>query len=308
MKWSEDMGTQIKMVSVARPRFGLHHVNSIRLAARAARQCLDDAGIDPFNLELLINTGVYRHKNTGEPAIAALIQEKITANDPVKNISADSGNTFSFDINNGGCGLLTGLEIVNRAISNGDIACGMVVTSDTEPFYGLSEDFNINSAAAAVLLDRSENSKGFSMFRTYTFPEYSEELLSCSFYGKSGWLRKNRNRLNIMQKESFPDIGVDCSVKSLLNFLDELNISPDEIDLIIPSQSPLGFTGMLRKRLGMNGSLIELEKTGNMVFHTAGPAIALKKVWDNNRFQNSGNVIFLTIGSGINVSLTLYKN
>lgn len=302
------MGTQIRMVSVARPGYGLHRANTIRLAARAARQCLDDAGIDPFNVGLLVNTGVYRHKNTGEPAIAALIQEKITANDHVKNNSADSWNTFSFDINNGGCGLFTGIEIVHRAISNGDISCGMVVTGDTEPFYGLSEDFNINSAAAAILLGKSGNLKGFSTFRTYTFPEYSEEVVSCSFYGKSGWLRKNRNRLNIMQKESFPDVCVDCSVKSLFKFLDELKITLSEIDLIIPSQSPLGFTGMLRKRLGMNGNFIELEKTGNMVFHTAGPAFALKKVWDDKRFQNSGNVIFLTVGSGINVSLTLYKN
>jgi len=37
------------------------------------------------------------------------------------------------------------------------------------------------------------------------------------------------------------------------------------------------------------------------VFHTAGPAFALMKVWDDNRFSSSRNVIFLAIGSGINV-------
>ena len=59
----------------------------------------------------------------------------------------------------------------------------------------------------------------------------------------------------------------------------------DDIDLIIPSQSPLGFADNLKKRLGMNDNFVELEKTGNMVFHTAGLAFALKKVWDDNRFQ-----------------------
>jgi 3-oxoacyl-[acyl-carrier-protein] synthase III len=82
----------------------------------------------------------------------------------------------------------------------------------------------------------------------------------------------------------------------------------DDIDLIIPSQSPLGFTDKLKKRVGMNGNFIEIRKTGNMVFHTAGPAFALKKVWDDKRFGSSGNVIFLAIGSGINVSLALYQN
>ena len=50
------------------------------------------------------------------------------------------------------------------------------------------------------------------------------------------------------------------------------------------------------------------KKTGNMVFHTAGLAFALKKVWDENRFKSSKNIIFLTIGSGINVSIALYQN
>lgn len=302
------MGTQIKMVSAARPGFGFPYVNSIRLSARAARQCLNAAGIDASDLSLLINTGVYRHKNTGEPAIAALIQERIATNNSIRNETVNPGRTFSFDINNGGCGFLTGIEILHGAISNGDMTCGMVVTGDSEPFLGLSEDYNINSAAAAVILTKSDNLKGFIMFRTYTFPEYSEELLSCSFYEKSGLFRKGRNILNIIQKESFLDVCVDCSLNSFFNFLDESGISLNEIDLIIPSQSPLGYPGMLKKRVGVNGNFIELERTGKMVFHTAGPAFALKRVWDDKRFRNSKNIVFITIGSGINVSLALYRN
>lgn len=302
------MGAQIKMVSVARPRIAFHHVNSIRLSARAASQCLNDAQIDPCTIGLLVNTGIYRYKNTGEPSIAALIQKRIascnhTNNDPVK-----SGSTFSFDINNGGCGLLTGIEIIHSAIINEEINYGMVVTGDSEPFHGLSENFNIHSAAAAIILAKSENSKGFSMFRTYKFPDYSEEFVSCTFYNDTGWLRKGKNILNIKQKESYLDHCVNCSVKSLFNFLDESAMTLSEIDLIIPSQSPLGFTGMLKKRLDLNGNFIEMERTGEMIYHTAGPAFALKKVWDDKRFRSSENIIFLTIGSGINVSLALYKN
>jgi 3-oxoacyl-[acyl-carrier-protein] synthase III len=111
-----------------------------------------------------------------------------------------------------------------------------------------------------------------------------------------------------MQKESYRDVCVDCAARSLYKFMDESGMKLDDIDLIIPSQSPLGFTDKFKKRMGMNGNFIEIKKTGNMVFHTAGPAFALKKVWDDNRFGSSRNVIFLTIGSGINVSLVLYQN
>lgn len=302
------MGARIKMVSVARPGIAFHHVNSINLSARAARQCLKDARIDPLTIGLLVNTGIYRHKNTGEPAIAALIQKKIAAYRPDNKDPVKSGSTFSFDINNGGCGLLTGIEIIHLAISNGDINYGMVVSADSEPFYGLSENFNIHPAAAALILEKSENSSGFSLFRTYTFPEYTREFVSSTFYKKAGWFRRDKNILNIKQNESYPDICVDCSVKSLINFLDESGMSLNETDLIIPSQNPSGFTGMLKKRLGLSDKFIEVEKDGKMIYHTAGPAFALKKVWDDNRFRNSENIIFLTVGAGINVSLALYKN
>jgi 3-oxoacyl-[acyl-carrier-protein] synthase-3 len=302
------MGTLINMVSVARPRFGFYPRNSIILSVRAARQCLDGAGVDPCDLGLLINTGIYRYKNTGEPAIAALIQEKIGANTTIKIDSGNSKNTFSFDLNNGGCGLLTGIEIVQGLINNGEISYGMVVTGDSEPFHGLSKDFAFNAAAAAIILSKSNDSGGFSLFRTYTFPEYSEELISRTFYNYPGWFRRGKNILNVRQKESYSDLCVNCAVKSLFNFLDESGKALNEIDLIIPSQSPLGFTSKMKNRIGMKENFIEMTKTGNKVFHTAGPAFALKKVWDDKRFKSSKNIIFLTIGSGITVSVALYKN
>jgi len=302
------MGTLIDMVSVVRPRFSFSPGNSIRLSVRAARQCLDYAGIDPGNLGLLINTGIYRHKNTGEPAIAALIQEKIASGKPVKNNPVNSKNTFSFDLNNGGCGLLTGIEIVQGLINSGEISYGMVVTGDSEPFYGLSTEFAFYAAAAAIILSKSPDSRGFTMFRTYSFPEYSGELISQTFYRTVSWNRRGKNILDIRQKESYPDLCVDCAVKSLFRFLEECGKTLNEIDLIIPSQSPPGFTNKMKNRTGMNDNFIEMPKTGNKVFHSAGPAFALKKVWDDNRFRSSKNIIFLTIGSGINVSIALYRN
>ncbi|OFY81659.1 MAG: hypothetical protein A2V46_11715 [Bacteroidetes bacterium RBG_19FT_COMBO_42_7] len=185
---------------------------------------------------------------------------------------------------------------------------GLLTGISERKICSTGEDSFTLAAAAAVILDKSDNLKGFLMFRTYTFPEYSEELLSCSFYKKSGWFRIGRNILNIKQKESFLDVCVNCSLHSFFNFLDESGMALNEIDLIIPSQSPLGFTGILKKKLGLNGNFIELESTGEMVFHTAGPAFALKRVWDDKRFRNSKNIVFITIGSGINVSLALYRN
>ncbi len=73
------MGTKISMVTVSTPWLRYLSRGSVNLSSRAAGECLKEAGINPHDLGLLINTGVYRHKNTGEPAVAALILKKIGA-------------------------------------------------------------------------------------------------------------------------------------------------------------------------------------------------------------------------------------
>ncbi|MCU0462827.1 MAG: hypothetical protein MUF36_12595, partial [Bacteroidales bacterium] len=255
-----------------------------------------------------INTGVYRYKNTGEPAIAALIQDKIASEKSSPDAPGTYGNTFSFDLNNGGCGLLTAIEIVHESISNGDISLGMVVTGDSEPFHGLSGKFAFAPAASAIILSGTADPRGFSLFRTFTYPEYSGEFVSRTSFISHGWSRKGRNILNVVQKASYPDLCADCAEKSLYEFLNDSGMKLSDIDLIIPSQSPLGFTESMKNRLALDDTFIEITKTRNMAFHTAGAAFALKKVWDDDRFKKSKNIIFLTIGSGINVSITLYRN
>jgi 3-oxoacyl-[acyl-carrier-protein] synthase-3 len=299
------MGVKIDMIAVSRPWAGFQTGNSIKLSAKAASRCLSYAGIDPRDLGLLINTGIYRFKNIGEPSIAALIQKKIGDKKPLEE---HPENTFSFDLNNGGCGWLTGIQLVRESINNGKISCGMVVTGDSEPFRGLSQGFKFEPAAAAIVLSESLGSGGFTLFRSYTFPGHNQELISCTYYDHLRWKRNGNNLLSVRQKESYPDLCVDFAMESLLNFLNESGFAFNDIDLIIPSQSPEGFVNKIRSRTGMNDKIIEVPKKGDRVLHTAGPAFALKKAWDDNRFRTSKRIIFLTVGSGINVSVALYEN
>ena len=306
------MGTIINMVSVSKPLFRFSSVGSIKLSTRAAKQCVRVAGIDPCDIGLLINTGTYRHKNTGEPAIAALIQKKIGANSTKRIIDFSSINniksTFSFDLNNGGCGWLSGIQIADALLQTGEIIYGMIVTGDSEPFKGLSENFKFESAAAAIILSKVEGPGGFSSFRSFSYPEHNKEFISNTYYGhlKGKW--GNRNILSVRQQETYLDLCIERSLESLNNYLDETGLRLHEIDLIISSQSPEGFTSGLNRRIAFNEKIVEINKAGNKEFHTAGPAFALKKVWDDNHFKTSKNILFLTVGSGISVSFALYKN
>ena len=58
---------------------------------------------------MLINAGIYREDNMGEPALAALIQEDIGANRGQPPIGGHG--TFSFDLINGTCGVINAIQL-----------------------------------------------------------------------------------------------------------------------------------------------------------------------------------------------------
>ena len=74
------MGTTIEAVSTSRPHRKLGGTGAIDLADDAARACLERGGRNASDLDFLINAGVYRDNNIGEPAVASIIQEDIGAN------------------------------------------------------------------------------------------------------------------------------------------------------------------------------------------------------------------------------------
>jgi 3-oxoacyl-[acyl-carrier-protein] synthase-3 len=104
------MGTVIDRIDISRAGWRARR-SALHLAVAAAKTCLREANTDAHDVDLFVNAGIYRDRNLGEPALAALIQDDISANpeDPHEI----SHGTFSFDIANGTCGVLTALQIVD---------------------------------------------------------------------------------------------------------------------------------------------------------------------------------------------------
>jgi len=291
------------MVAISKPRFNFFRRRAISLTATAAKKCLKKANLDPALIEMLVYTGIYRDEHIAEPAIASLIQKRIGANPIPQNGNA----TFSFDLNNGGCGLVSGIQLVDGFIRSGKIRQGMIITGDAEPFKNLSNSFNFTSAAAAIILSAAHNRSGFTRFKTYTFPQYKDAYVS--YVAWKSWKKsgKMRNVLLINQKENYPDLCVQCMLVSLKDFLKEAQLNLTDIDLILPSQSPKGIISKLKDQINLDERIIEVECRGGE-FHTAGSALALLNVWNNSRFNQSRNILFLTVGSGITTALALYQN
>src|SRR5215467_12499439 len=146
------------------------------LADAAARACLARAGKKPGDVDMLINTGIYREDNMGEPALAALIQEDIGANLGQPPIGGHG--TFSFDLLNGICGVITAIQIDSGLLNSGVIRLGAIVTSDVDPDHHDPGAILLQPTAGAVLLGRDEKLAGFTDFSMETFPEYDDLFAS----------------------------------------------------------------------------------------------------------------------------------
>src|ERR1700751_5707493 len=124
------MGTRIEAATALTSQ-GLRKPTARRLADAAARACLAQAGKEPDDLDMLINVGIYREDNMGEPALAALIQEDIGAS--LGQPPTGRRGTFSFDLLNGACGVISAAQIESGLLRSGVIRLGAVVPSGVRP-------------------------------------------------------------------------------------------------------------------------------------------------------------------------------
>jgi 3-oxoacyl-[acyl-carrier-protein] synthase III len=232
--------------------------------------------------------------------MSSFIQQKIGANESFNGHTS----TFSFDLTNGGCGMLTGMMVADGFLLTGLTAYGMVVAGDAEPVPGLSDGYGFTPAAAAVLLTPGGEDEGFVAFQTETDTNF---LSSC--HGRMEWTgeRKKQNWLVLRSGPAYAEEGAAFAACLLERFLGELALAPEAIDLLLPSQSPPGFAAALKRITGWGDKVVDTENKYGHV-HTAGLGMALEAAVADGRFATSRNCIFLTVGAGITVSLALYRN
>jgi 3-oxoacyl-[acyl-carrier-protein] synthase III len=292
------MGTIIKSVAVAKPIF---RNKILPLAVNSVKCCLKKSGIDIEHVGMLVNTSIYSENHLREPALAALIQKKIQSNPFRKKfLSKNLEKMFSFDLHGGGGAVIAAFQLIDGFIQTDEIQNGLVVGGDVKPVYGYTENFNYSSGAAAVLLSKIDGNKGFVHFRTDTYPEFINDIRS-----STNW-DSGKFRFGIHQSKDFLNNCVSCALISIREFFKEKEISWEQVDLVITSQIPIGFTNLLKQQVGLSNKVVDFN--GNSGFYSAGLLFSLNGVFRDTKFASAKNVLFLTVGAGITVSLSLYKN
>jgi 3-oxoacyl-[acyl-carrier-protein] synthase-3 len=288
------MGTVIDAVGCAEGRWRTRH-SALRLAVKSAEDCLSHAGRTAREIDLLINAGIYRDRNLAEPALAALIQQDVGANpeEPHEN----GHGTFSFDIANGACGLLTALQIADGFLKSHVIRCAMLVTSDADPGHGMSENFPFAAAGASLLCTWSDDDRGLGRTYWQNLPDGGDCL--CATVG----LVDHRNVLRFHESSSVDQQFADAAALAVDRCLRDSNLTIDDVDAIVATPPRPRYRAALAAQLGVPAERITVADDETM--HTASLASAFNVA--ATAVGAPGLILIVASGAGVTAGAALYR-
>lgn len=238
-------------------------------AARAGRACLAAAGVGPEEIGALINAGIFRDSNIVEPAIAALIQERLEI---TLAYAPGAVPTIAFDVLNGGCGLLDALSIAESFFDTSDLVYALLVAGDTHPSTALdTPDFPFTASAAALLLGRVEQG-GIGPLHTAWAPGALEPYATVPMADVGTEGRKT------LRVGDIPD-PLDHAVSAVRQCMAAEGLDLDEVLLLAPGPTA-DFADRLAAALGVNRAVVIGLPAEVGDPHSAAPAFAYARAME----------------------------
>ena len=270
--------------------------SALHLADVAAKACLSKAGIVANDIDMLINAGLYRDGNMGEPALAPLIQEDIGAN--VEDPRAGRHGTFSFDVANGTCGVLTALGVAAGFLRSGTIATALLVASDADPGRHLAPAFPYAPTGGAALCRWVDGDSGLGAVRWINVPDDS--------FHSTVALAGRRNRLTVWQSAEFAERAGNAAAKVAHEALADSSLMPSSVGLVVANSATPAFLDALAVGLGVPAERIVAPRIVGA--HTAGLLAALDAAIDCGRWSGAAPALLVAAGAGITAGAAVYRH
>jgi 3-oxoacyl-[acyl-carrier-protein] synthase III len=265
--------------------------------------CLENSELAPADISLLLSVGTYRSEHLMEPAVAALLAERLDCN--IDPLPQSQQRTFAFDVINGSAGFLKGCYLATKWITEGKGYAAMVVASEIENNRDLSPDHfqGLEEMASATLLEEAlDDSSGFLDFHFRDFPEHLALETSIATPQSEG-----KCVLKFHRDAGLLDRYLDCIEVTLQEFLAEQKLSLDEIRWILPPQISEEFTEAFIKRLDADAARIPVHEKPNADMRTSSTPALLEALMESGRIQPGDLGLLINVGSGIQVGCALYQ-
>lgn len=243
----------------------------VTLGVKSAREAIEDAGISPSDIDLIVvNTS---SSDKVSPSVACMIQNELGATCP------------SFDINAVCSGFIYSLELVSNLLEK----YNTILMVSTETYSKITNWDDRNSCffgdGSASLVVTKSNTRNL------------EVLLGAD---GTGWEHFNCDRhstFNMNGKEVYK-FGVKTLPREITKLLDSLNMTINDVDYLVPHQPSHNVLKETARILDLPESKVCFNMTNYA--NTAGASVpmALYKLIKENKVKNDDVLVLAAIGSG----------
>ncbi|MFJ4652648.1 hypothetical protein ACIP5Y_15410 [Nocardia sp. NPDC088792] len=294
------MGVRIKSTGISRDT---DTFSIVELSGRAARRAMENAGVQPGQVGVLINAGIFRDSNTVEPAVSALIQKAAGIGlDYVK----EDPRSFSFDLMNAGSGVLNAVQVAQAVLATGSTEHVLIVSGDTHPSLERSagdSEFPYATAGAALLLEFTDEPDGFGRVHTVagTGTPVVESYVDVATMGDKG-----RGLMTVERDADFEDRLLAVASDAARKALADADREHATIALIASTPAP-GFPERLAAELGLAADAVRTPDLSQGDPHTAALPLAYDAAVQDDSLNAFSHVLFVAAGAGPSAAAVLYR-
>lgn len=263
------------------------------LALNAARMAIEDAGIEPIDLDLIIVGTVT--PDMPFPATGCIVQDKLGAT-----------NASAFDVTAACSGFLYGVTLAHSMIAVSKAKYALIVGVETLTrildFKDRKTCVLFGDGAGAVVLGPSKPEDGVLGTFMRSDGSYTELL-----YLPGGGSRRPLTEERLRNREQFVKMKGDglfkYAVKAMVDaskrVLDEAGLAPEDIDFLVPHQANIRIIEGVRKRLNIPEEkvIINIDRIGNT--SAASIPIALGEAKDKGLIKKGDLVLMVGFGGGL---------
>lgn len=278
------------------------------MGVKAANIAMERAGIDKNDIDLILFATL--SPDYYFPGSGVLAQELL-----------DIPTCPAMDIRNQCSGFIYAISTADQFIKSGMYENVLVIGSEnhsggldmTTRGRGVSVIFG--DGAGAAVISREENlSKGILSSHLHSEGKYAKEL---SLIGPSTnrWVPEILEANDPEDISYYPNMNGQTVFKSavvrfsevIMEGLKHNNLSPDQINMLIPHQANLRISQFVQKKFGLSEDQVfnNIQKYGNT---TAGSIpIALTEAWQQGKIKEGDIVVLAAFGSGFTWGSTIIK-
>lgn len=272
------------------------------MAKKAADKALEQAGLSPEDIELIIVATIT--PDTLTPATACYVQSYLGAK-----------NAVAFDISAACSGFLYAMKIAKRLIQGGAFKNALIIGAEKLSAFINWEDRNtcvlFGDGAGAAVLRPAKEGEGHILATDIGTDGDQTHLLNIPGGGSACPITINNadNRLATLAMQG-PEVfkhAVNRMKHSANTVIERANLRSADIDLVVPHQANLRIIEAIAHRLAVPNDkvYINLHKYGNT--SAAAIAIALDEAHRDGTLKRGHKLIMVAFGAGLTWSAAAIK-